>query len=457
MNHDINCDAENDTEHRNDTSTDVTSIYDESFRNDQVDLTMNAGELTTDLSNTRHTFYKNFISNAQADYLENQKKVNQLSDRNNRDSTQSEINAIEKVDNYEERCRLLAEDITKLTKGQREAYDKAVKHISGEDPTQLIMFISGEGGTGKSFIIALIMEYTRLRYGKQKGLYGAAVAMAPTGCAANVIKGYTWQSSYGKGRSNDTSENCNMTEETARKVGEKFRGTKLAVLDEISMINLESIFEISKRHQHALLAVTDDQTEKNAIKEQPFGGMHILFTGDLWQLKAIGGHPIYTQKQLSGRAEAGQKIWHSINEYSELTENYRFKNDVNTTLRDFLRGAREGSINDELLSEMNKRVVFSRAQGVREAHPDASWIAHTKKSVKALNDSDFNDRVASGAVHFRIVATHSPAEDTHPTPNEADRLILYQTTKIAGPPTHIDLAIGSRVSCVQNLGTQIGK
>ena len=29
------------------------------------------------------------------------------------------------------------------------------------DPTQLIMVISGEGGTGKSSIIALILEHTR--------------------------------------------------------------------------------------------------------------------------------------------------------------------------------------------------------------------------------------------------------------------------------------------------------
>jgi hypothetical protein len=64
------------------------------------------------------------------------------------------------------------------------------------------------------------------------------------------------------------------------------------------MINLESIAEISLRHQRGLLSVTDDPTEKRSIENKPFGGTHILFTGDLWQLQAIGGNPIYTSKTM---------------------------------------------------------------------------------------------------------------------------------------------------------------
>ena len=61
------------------------------------------------------------------------------------------------------------------------------------------MFVSGEGGTGKSLLISLIMEFTNIFHGTQNGIYGAAVAVAPTGSAANVIRGFTWQSVYGIG------------------------------------------------------------------------------------------------------------------------------------------------------------------------------------------------------------------------------------------------------------------
>ena len=341
-----------------------------------------------------------------------------------------------------------------MTTEQRAAYDKAINHISGRNTEQLIMFISGEGGTGKSSIIALIMEFTRLKYGKQLGLYGATVAMAPTGCSANVISGFTWQSCYGKGKTKDKTGT--MTSTNATKVGERFRGTKLLVIDEISMINLESLSEISYRHQQGMLAMTEDDIEKNEIMAKPFGGTHILFTGDLWQLKPIGGSPIFTTKALKSQAISGQKIWHSINEYSELTENYRFKNDTSSTLQDFLRGARVGRVDKELLMKMNTRLIISRNEAIRQAHPSAIWIAHTKESVRDFNKADFMDKVTNNVTHFRVVATHSPATILQPAPTVEENELLFQLTKIQGPPPYMDLAIGTRVSCVQNLGTQIG-
>ena len=67
--------------------------------------------------------------------------------------------------------------------------------------------------------------------------------------------------------------------------------------------------------------------------------MHILMTGDLYQLRAIGGHPVYTTLNLIGLAKNGRKIWLAINEYCELIENYRIRNDTTSVLQEFLRGA----------------------------------------------------------------------------------------------------------------------
>lgn len=200
--------------------------------------------------------------------------------------------------------------------------------------------------------------------------------MAPTGCAANVIGGYTWQSCYCKGRSSDAGKN-KMSQQTAQKIGDNSRGTKLIVTDEISMINLESIAEMSRRHQEGMIALTDDQDERDIIKQLPFGGTHVLFTGDLWQLKAIGGHAVYSIKAQQGQALEGQSIWHKINEYSELIQNYRFKNGTTQVLENFLRGARIGIVNRELLFQFNKRLMISQKVAATSAYPSASWIAHT--------------------------------------------------------------------------------
>jgi hypothetical protein len=182
----------------------------------------------------------------------------------------------------------------------------------------------------------------------------------------------------------------------------------------------------------------------------------MLFTGDFWQLKAIGGTPIYHMAVTRPKALKGQQIWRSINEYGELSENMRFKNDSNSNLKDFLRGARVGHVDAKLLRQMNKRVMIDTKQAKAEADPNAIWIAHTKQEVAKFNSDDFAERVNAGKPSFRIVAQHTPAGDLIPSPSSDMRMNLYKNTSTTGPPTYIDLAIGTRVSCTQNLGTQIG-
>lgn len=62
-------------------------------------------------------------------------------------------------------------------------------------------------------------------------------------------------------------------------------GIKLAVLDRISMINFEILYEISERQKQAMLAYVEDKTDREYIRSTLFGGVHMLFTGDLYQLR----------------------------------------------------------------------------------------------------------------------------------------------------------------------------
>ena len=85
-----------------------------------------------------------------------------------------------------------------------------------------------------------MMEYTQICHGKQKGLYGSALSIAPTGAAASAISGYTWQSVYGMGRIKKKSKVCTMSKKCAQAVGSKIAGLKLIVLEEISKLgNIE--------------------------------------------------------------------------------------------------------------------------------------------------------------------------------------------------------------------------
>lgn len=130
-----------------------------------------------------------------------------------------------------------------------------------------------------------MMELANLTHGKPKGLYGSAIALAPTVAAAKVINGYTWQTVYDKEIAEGKCKK--IASRTAKAVGTKLQGIKIAILDEISMINLESLHEISERQKQAMLEHVDDKNERELLKSKPFGGINMLLTGDLYQLKPV--------------------------------------------------------------------------------------------------------------------------------------------------------------------------
>ena len=118
-----------------------------------------------------------------------------------------------------------------------------------------------------------------------------AVSLAPTGCAAHNIKGYTWQNALSKSEATTKDTRYVLGQQTINKLAAKFNGIKLVVIDEVSMIDQSTLFEIHVRLLAPKLATTTDPVERECIKreERPFGGTHILFCGDFYQLKPVGG------------------------------------------------------------------------------------------------------------------------------------------------------------------------
>jgi PIF1-like helicase len=402
-------------------------------------------------------YYTNFIKNSQQDFINKMKAENQINDSDSGGNESQMHTKVTKINNYNDCLAQLEKNVKLLTRKQLQAYEIAAEYINGNKGKQMIMFVSGEGGTGKSFLIALIMEYTNIIHGKQKGLYGSAVALAPTGAAAKVINGHTWQAVYGKGIAKRKKQNIQMASRTAKAVGAKLLGIKLAVLDEISMINLETLYEISERQKEAMLAYVEDENERKLIESQPFGGVHMLFTGDFYQLKPITGEAIYTSNPKYVNSKKGQKIWHDINEYIELTESTRFKNDRTPHMNKFLSGVRKGKVNQFLLNKMNERVMTTVAAAKKQAGSDAIWISHVNKEVNKFNDDDFNEKVKNAACYYRIQALHTPTTQLIDRPDEEQTKALLNIHKVNGSPPYLNLAIGTKVSCTKNLGTQIGK
>ena len=240
------------------------------------------------------------------------------------------------------------------------------------------------------------------------------------------------------------------------------------VLDEVSMISCEDLYTIHDRITAAIAATIDDPVERRRKCAMPFGGLHMLFVGDLYQLPPVMGVPLYVPctEESKRNHRMGRELWESVNKFVELTKNWRMRADKSAgtqMLTQCLRSLRVGNASDEHLALLNSR-LFVNMEYMRAKLDDRTvWLCSTREREKELNTKAFNWSVSKGKAHLRCIASHSPSSGTT-LPSKEDNEILSKMPmnlkKEAHmkdfPPPFIDMAIGSRVRCTRNLATQIG-
>jgi len=277
----------------------------------------------------------------------------------------------------------------KLSGRQRQAYDKVISYINGSSSGQLMMFMSGEGGTGKSEVIKLIMDYTRIYFGRTYGLYGPVVALGPTGVSSNNIGGFTWQSVCKISRS---SRNTRATLDSKITMGKNIEGVRLVIIDEISMISCEVLNQISVRFQDARITTVHEVEDRKRLSLLPFGGIHVLFVGDFYQLPPISSTPLYDPVPCKPDAVKGRQIWSLIEHYYELDVNYRLRtsDDGTRLLASCLSELRKGNVSKQNLAILNSKVLKVDENCLRSTIPPKSvWLSSTNAKVEELNSSGF--------------------------------------------------------------------
>jgi hypothetical protein len=384
------------------------------------------------------------------------------------------------LDDHEVRTQKLKIRTDRFTENQQDAYAAATSKLSdsiwclsGVTRTvnrTLVQFVSGGGGVGKSEYVKCVIEYTRLMYGKQRGTYGSVLAVGPTGASAHNIGGYTWQSAVSKcGYEKKTNM---LSASTLLAMYTRLQSVRLLVIDEVSMISLESLKDLSRRISQALASGTTNISEREQILKREFGGLHVIYCGDLWQLKCIGGTSLYdpligaNHHSYSVDTYDGQKTWRCTNDYREFVKSTRFRTVVPFSvppLEQFLVGGRVGKPDENQIIRMNTRSYISREHAYINAHKHALWLASTKKAVAEINN-DMHSKLTCpisctpAAFTFDVVAEHIMKHRSIvsiPSNEEYEKLFKMTDSKLYAPAL-LKLAIGSRVKITDNLATQIG-
>ncbi len=214
--------------------------------------------------------------------------------------------------------------LDKLTDEQRKAFDLVEKGKS--------IFLTGPGGTGKSFLLKTMYELIPDRTGKH------VAVTALTGCAALLIGRFAktlhaW-GGIGLGR-----ESAAVLATTIRRSGKALRrwlGTDILIIDEVSMMTpdlLEKLDAVAKLLRRSTAAM---------------GGLQVVFVGDFYQLP-----PVNKDKEKDTMFVFESPVWNEIvNQTVYLNTILRQTDPVFHTI---LNEARKGVLSEKSLAILQSR------------------------------------------------------------------------------------------------------
>lgn len=231
---------------------------------------------------------------------------------------------------------------------QRRVFD----HVTGklrEREGVLRHFVSGVGGTGKSFLIRVLKLWVR------ETLHKEVAVCAPTGIAAFNINGLTLHRLLQLPIEHGSVQGYkSLNDDVLQILRTDLKDVVLLIIDEVSMVSNITLMYIHLRLSEIFNTVLED--------DGWFGRIHILLFGDLLQLPPVMQHAPFiglTKAEVDKYLSClhATNIWQDLFSYDELTINMRQKDDKKFV--DLLSRIRLGIVSEEdmqVLSE--KRINF---------------------------------------------------------------------------------------------------
>ncbi|KAG7299154.1 hypothetical protein JYU34_017689 [Plutella xylostella] len=200
-----------------------------------------------------------------------------------------------------------------LLKQVSDSIDKDIRLDENQQP--LLLFITGGAGSGKSFILKLIVEHIKRCYAPTVDVLlkpNFVEVASLTGVAARQISGRTLHSVFSLPIEKTTTMTYRkMSGQPLERERRKWRYIKWLVIDEISMVSYENLRIIHLRLQ---------EFKNNHLL---FGGVNVLLFGDIMQLPPVKGHWCFDQPLWSN---AEIHLWQQFS-FCELTINMRQSSD----------------------------------------------------------------------------------------------------------------------------------
>ena len=160
-----------------------------------------------------------------------------------------------------------------MSKDQKDAGEFLLRKLSKvNDNDQLLMFLHGSPGTGKSFLLKRLKNFTNV----------LMRITATSGIAAMSLNGSTIDYLLDKRYVDGTNKQSNNLGSRTEKIEKRLGKSTLIILDEVSMLSCAKFVEM------------DSLLRKVKKSDLPFGGLDVLLVGDFAQLPPVMATSIIT-------------------------------------------------------------------------------------------------------------------------------------------------------------------
>ena len=309
------------------------------------------------------------------------------------------------------------------------------------------VFVTGSAGTGKSFLFRHIFQQFPPESTHMCSMTGVSTVLL--NAAIPFAKATTLHSWSGIGLCNTTRDRIVQKVMRNRRQVDKWRKTKFLMIDEVSMMSayvLETIEEMARLIRRCPL---------------PFGGMQLVFSGDMFQLPPIGGEGLD-----SGAFCFESPVWSSLfggnmGKCIELTQVFR---QSDQDFVDLLNEVRWGQISEESVAMLRSRVGLPGPED-----EVMTKLFPRRLNVQQINMAEYNKLQGEEMVCSQVVRknTNMYLEDGRPF-DEFDQIQCQLATEdiIQRECTHFQsmlpcvetlrLKIGTIVMCLANLDMEAG-
>jgi ATP-dependent DNA helicase PIF1 len=239
------------------------------------------------------------------------------------------------------------------------------KYLNGEN-----LFITGPGGSGKSFLIKNIVKHAEAN---KKNIKICAL----TGCAAILLecKATTLHMFSGIGFANKKNEDIVYELFTTKKYKLKnWRNLEILIIDEVSMMSLK------------ILLLLDLIAKKFYRNNNPFGGLQVIFTGDFYQLSPVCNSLLEKEEAMFCFEH---DLWNQLfAEENQIVLKTIFRQKDETLLK-ILKYIRKGQITPSTRAALETRIFNTSELNLIKKDKILTILSPIKRNVEQINLKEY--------------------------------------------------------------------